>query len=376
MNFDLTDEQRMLQSAAKDMLAARLNSDKIRALAESDDALDEKLWSEIVDLGWPGLVVSEEYGGQGLGMVELVVLMEQVGYALLPGPFLSNTLAAIVLEHGAGEELKQRYLAPLAGGEKRGTLAYWDEGHGATPDQIVLDPELSGDSYTLEAEKLFVLDADRADFFIVGAAHGRRFVVDGEAPGVAVTPIPALDATRKQYALRLDGVQVDEAAAFEFDGSNLARTWSRLITVFAAESVGIAQRAMEMAVTYAKERKQFDRPIGAYQAVSHACARMLLETEGARSAAYYAAWVADNEPEDAPLASAMAKAYASDAACDVTGSSLQVHGGIGFTWEHDLHLWLKRARTNAALFGGSRYQREVVARLAIDGSRKTEPALA
>ena len=366
MNFDLTDEQRMLQSAAKDMLAARLNSDKIRALAESGDALDETLWSEIVGLGWPGLIVSEAHGGQGLGMVELVVLMEQVGYALLPGPLLSNMLAANALEQAGTDSLKQRYLAPLAEGGKRGTLAIWDAGGGTTPDQITLEAQRSNGGYTLSGEKLFVFDADRADFLIVAATDGQRFVVDRGATGLTVTPTPAMDATRKQYSVRLEGVEVGADAEFTADTDTFQAIWARAITMLAAESVGIAQRAMEMAVEYAKERKQFDRPIGAYQAVSHKCAQMLLETEGARSAAFYAAWTADNEPGDAPLAAAMAKAYASDAGCDVTGAALQVHGGIGFTWEHDLHLWLKRARTNAALLGDSRYQREIVAGLTLD----------
>ena len=235
-------------------------------------------------------------------------------------------------------------------------MAYWEE-RASVPEQIELDPAADGGSITINAEKLFVFDAERADFFIVGCANGRRLIVDRDAAGVTITPTPAMDATRKQYAVNFDGVQVDASREFDFDADSLAATWARLITVLAAESTGIAQRAMEMAVDYAKERKQFDRPIGAYQAVSHRCAQMLLETEGARSAAYYAAWTADNEPETTPLAAAMAKAYASDAACNVTGSSLQVHGGIGFTWEHDLHLWLKRARTNSALFGDAGYQR-------------------
>ena len=161
---------------------------------------------------------------------------------------------------------------------------------------------------------------------------------------MTITPTPTIDATRKQYAVKLDGVKVGEDAAFGGDGALERLRASRAYTALAAELTGVAQRALEMAVEYAKERKQFGRPIGSYQAVSHRCAQMLLETEGARSAAYYAAWAADNEPETAPLAASMAKAYASDAGTRVTGASLQVHGGIGFTWEHDLHLWLKRAQ--------------------------------
>ena len=363
MNFDLTDEQQMLQAAARDFLAARLNSEKIRALAESEDAFSEDLWREIANLGWPGLMVGADYGGQELGTIELSVLMEQLGYALTPGPVLSNTFAALALQTAATDEQRERWLAPLAAGEKRGTLALWDRGAGWSPTDITLEAERSNGGFTLGGEKLFVLDAATADFLIVGAEGDRRFIVETGAPGVTITPTPTIDATRKQYAVKLDGVKVGEDAAFGGDGA-LEDARIRAYIALAAELTGVAQRALEMAVDYAKERKQFNRPIGAYQAVSHRCAQMLLETEGARSASYYAAWAADYEPETAALAASMAKAYASDAGTRVTGASLQVHGGIGFTWEHDLHLFLKRAQSDAVMFGDSRWHRERVAQLA------------
>jgi alkylation response protein AidB-like acyl-CoA dehydrogenase len=372
MNFDLTDEQRMLQAAAKEMLAARFKPERIRELGESDTGLDEAVWREISDLNWPGLIVSEEHGGQALGTVELVVLMEQLGYALAPGPFLSNTFAALALEATGTDEQRERYLAPLAAGEVRGTLALWDAGAGMNPDQITLEPEKSGDGWTLNGEKLFVLDAETADFLIVGATGGRRFIVDRDANGVSIEQTPTIDSTRKQCAVRLDGVQLGEDAALETDADALGLARARAYTALAAELVGVAQRALEMSVEYAKDRKQFGRAIGSYQAVSHACAQMLLETEGARSASFYAGWAADNEPETASLAGSVAKAYASDAAWRVTASALQVHGGIGFTWEHDLHLWLKRARCGAAYFGDSRWHRERVAELVID--REASPS--
>jgi alkylation response protein AidB-like acyl-CoA dehydrogenase len=368
VNFDLTDEQQMLQAAAREFLAARLKSERIRALAESGDAFDEGLWREMSELNWPGLMVSEQYGGQELGTVELVVLMEQLGYALTPGPIFSTMLAGIALEVGATDEQKERYLAPLAVGEKRGTLALWDAGAGWNPTDITLEPEAGSGGYVLRGEKLFVFDAATADFFVVGATGGRRFIVDRDAPGVSITPTEVIDATRKQYAVKLDGVKVGEDVAFGSDDAMVpARV--RAFTAVAAELAGVAQRAMEMAVEYAKERKQFGRPIGSYQAVSHRCAQMLLETEAARSAVYYAAWASDNEPETAPLAASMAKAYASDAGVRVTNASLQVHGGIGFTWEHDLHLYLKRAASDASMFGDSRWHREQVARMVIDGQQ-------
>ncbi len=367
MNFDLTDEQQMLQAAAREFLAARLKSERIRQLAESDDAFDEDLWREMSDLNWPGLMVSEKYGGQELGTIELAVLMEQLGYALAPGPILSSMLTAIALETAATEEQKERYLAPLATGEQRGTLALWDAGAGWAPDDITMEPEAANGGYVLSGEKLFVFDAARADFFVVGATGDRRFIVERDAAGVSIVPTPTIDATRKQYAVKLDGVKVGEDAAFGDDGA-LAPARVRAYTAVAAELTGVAQRALEMAIDYAKERKQFGRPIGAYQAVSHRCAQMLLETESARSATYYAAWAADNEPETADLASSMAKAYASDAGTRVTGASLQVHGGIGFTWEHDLHLYLKRASADAVMFGDARWHRERVAQAVIDRS--------
>jgi alkylation response protein AidB-like acyl-CoA dehydrogenase len=375
MNFDLTDEQQMLQAAAREFLAARLKSERIRALAESDDAFDDGLWREMSELNWPGLMVSEKYGGQELGTVELAVLMEQLGYALTPGPILSSMLAAIALETAATEEQKERWLAPLATGEQRGTLALWDAGAGWGPDDVTLEPASANGGYVLSGEKLFVLDAANADFFIVGARDDRRFVVERDAAGLSIVPTETIDATRKQYALRLDGVKVAEEAAFGGpDAMALARL--RAYTALAAELTGVAQRTLEMAVDYAKERKQFNRPIGAYQAVSHRCAQMLLETESARSATYYAAWATENEPQTAPLAASMAKAYASDAGMRVTGASLQVHGGIGFTWEHDLHLYLKRAIADAVMFGDSRWHRERVARMVIDGAGAVTPQAA
>jgi len=276
---------------------------------------------------------------------------------------LSDTFAALALQTAGTDEQRERWLAPLAAGEKRGTMALWDRGAGWSPADITLEPEASNGGYTLNGEKLFVLDAATADFLVVGAKGDRRFIVERDAEGVTITPTPTIDATRKQYSVKLDGVKVGEDAAFGGDGAmDDART--RAFIAVSAELTGIAQRALEMAVDYAKERKQFNRPIGAYQAVSHRCAQMLLETEGARSATYYAAWAADNEPETAPLAASMAKAYASDAGTRVTGASLQVHGGIGFTWEHYIHLFLKRAQSDAVMFGDARWHRERVAQLA------------
>jgi alkylation response protein AidB-like acyl-CoA dehydrogenase len=218
-----------------------------------------------------------------------------------------------------------------------------------------------GDGVVLDGEKVLVMDGAGADVFLVATADGRRHLVEREAAGVTVTAEPSIDLTRRLYSVRFDGVRVGAEDTLPSEAAGYFPVLFRACVALAAESTGIAQRTMEMAVAYAQDRKQFDRPIGAYQAVSHRCAQMLLETENSRSAVYGAAWAADAEPESLPLAASMAKAYASDTGWRVPNASIQVHGGIGFTWEHDLHFFLKRGRANAAMFGDAKWHRERVA---------------
>ena len=329
MNFDFNDEQQAIKRTAKEFLAGRYKAEKVRQLAEAGE-YDDGLWKEIADLGWPGIFIDEDQGGQGLGVVELAIVMEELGYALAPSPFFSNAAAGLVIAHAGSDEQRSRWLPGIASGEARGTVGTLSNGAaGAVPD---------ADS----AAVIVLVDGDSATLVEAGSAR--------------VEPVRALDATR-----RFARVEADGGESLEGD---VQAGLDRAAVALAAESVGVAQRAMEMAVQYAKERKQFDRPIGAYQAVAHRCAQMLRDTEGARSLAYYAGWVADFEPETLPLAASMAKAAASDAGWQVTASSLQVHGGIGFTWEHDLHFFLKRARSNGQLLGSARQHRDRVADLA------------
>jgi alkylation response protein AidB-like acyl-CoA dehydrogenase len=355
MNFAFNDEQQAIKSAAKEMLAARYPLEEVRRLAEDERGFTDEQWSELAGLGWPGIFVAEEHGGQGLGVVELVILQEELGYALAPSPFFSNAAAGLILQAAGDDSQKETWLRPLAAGEKRGTLALWDEDGGPSLDETTL----KADGDRLTGTKVMVADAATADFLIVREAE-RPYLVDAGADGITITATPGIDTTRKLHRVELDGVEAEPLSA---NGAELDRATDAIPAALAAESVGVAQRAMEMAVEYAKDRKQFERPIGAYQAVSHRCAQMLLEVEGARSVTYYAAWALDNEPETAPLAASMAKAYASDAGWRVTASSLQVHGGIGFTWEHDLHFFLKRAKSNAHAYGDSRGHRARVADL-------------
>jgi alkylation response protein AidB-like acyl-CoA dehydrogenase len=359
--FDLTDEQQAIKSTAHDFLAARYKSERIRELAEGEHGFEQSDWDEMAELGWPGLALPEEWGGQGLGVVELAVLFEEMGYALAPSPLFSNTIAGLALALCGSDDQRERFLRPLAAGKLRGTPALWDAGSPATPGGFTLEARLDGDGVVLDGEKVLVMDAAAADFLIVATADGRRHLVERGAAGVTVTPQTSIDLTRRLYSVRFEGVRVAAEDTMPAEEADYYPVFFRLCVALAAESTGIAQRTMEMAVSYAKDRQQFGRPIGSYQAVSHRCAQMLLETENARSAVYGAAWAADAEPESLPKAASMAKSYASDAGWRVPDASIQVHGGIGFTWEHDLHFFLKRGRANAAMFGDAKWHRERVA---------------
>jgi alkylation response protein AidB-like acyl-CoA dehydrogenase len=330
MNFDLTDDQRSIQRSARDFLAARYKPEEIRRLAyETERGFTDEGWADICELGWPALLVAEEHGGLGLGIVELAVVQEELGAALAPSPFLSTVAAAALIADAGSDEQRARWLPALAAGEARGTVASLRDGDGWAA----------------------VPDADGADVIVVRDGDGWAL-----AERVTAAPVQALDPTRRLWSITADG------ASDRLPGDG-ARAADVIAVALGAESVGVALRTMEMAVAYAKEREQFGRPIGAYQAVSHACAQMLLEVEGARSVVLYAAWALDHEPESGPLAASMAKAYASDAGWRVPAAALQVHGGIGFTWEHDLHLWLKRGKANAYLWGDAREHRARVADL-------------
>jgi alkylation response protein AidB-like acyl-CoA dehydrogenase len=359
--FDLTDEQQAIKATAREFLAARYRSERIRELLDSERGFEQADWEEMAGLGWPGLALPEEWGGQGLGIVDLAALFEELGYALVPSPLLSTTVAGLALARCGSDEQRERWLTPLAAGELRGTPALWDAAFAAAPGSYSMPARQEGEEIVLDGEKVLVPDAASADFFLVATEDGRRHIVERGAAGVSVVAEPSLDPTRRLYTVRFDGVRVASADTLPAEEADYREVFFRVCVALAAESTGVAQRATDMAVSYAKDREQFGRPIGAYQAVSHRCAQMLLETENSRSAVYGAAWAAGADPESLPRAASMAKAYASDAGWRVPHASIQVHGGIGFTWEHDLHFFLKRGRANAALFGDAKWHRERVA---------------
>ena len=367
MYFDLTDEQQAIKSTAHDFLKARFKSERVREIAASESGFDEAGWKEMAELGWAGLALPEEWGGQGLGAVELAILFEEMGYALAPSPMLSNTIAGLALAAGGSDEQKERWLRPLAEGSLRGTPALIDADGSAEPMQFSMR---AGD--VLTGTKTLVLDAGSADFFLVATADGGRHLVEKGAGGVTVTAEESIDPTRRLFSVRFDGVRPE--STLSGSGEDYHPVFHRACVALAAESTGLAQRALEMSVEYAKDRQQFGRPIGAYQAVSHRLTNMLWEVEEARSLLYYAAWAADAEPESLPLAASMAKARASDAANAVTHDAIQTFGGIGFTWEHDVHFFLKRARVSSQLLGTPRHHRERVAELVGLGEPAAAPA--
>jgi alkylation response protein AidB-like acyl-CoA dehydrogenase len=358
MNFGFTDDQQAIKRTAREFLDARYPIARVRELAEDKRGFTDEQWAELVELGWPGVIVPEEHEGLGLGAVELVVIAEEMGYALAPSPWFSTTCAGLMLVAAGTSAQRERWLGPLARGEARGTVAVWDEHSGWAPDRSEVEPSSDG---TLSCVKIAVPDAASCDFLVVSGADGHHYLADVSDPGITLAAEPAIDPTRKLFRVELSGAAVEPLEAAP---EAIAGAYATIVTLLAAENVGIGQRTMEMAVEYAKDRSQFDRPIGSYQAVSHRCAQMLLEVEGSRSLVYWAGWALANEPETGPRAASMAKAYAGEAGFRVASSALQVHGGIGFTYEHDLHFFLKRAHANAHAFGDSRWHRDRVADLA------------
>ncbi|HSI81453.1 MAG TPA: acyl-CoA dehydrogenase family protein [Solirubrobacterales bacterium] len=328
MEFALSDDQEAIKDTAREFLAARFPSEKVRELAAAESPYDEAIWREMCELGWPGIAVAEDHGGQGLGVVELAILLEELGRALAPAPLIANACAGLLIERAGSDEQRSRWLPGIASGRKRGAAAL-------TPDPEPIVGAASG-----------------AAILVLNAGDGARLV---EAEAARLERLDLIDTTRAYFRVAAEGGDpLPGAVAPAVDAATVA---------FAAELVGIAQRALEMALAYASEREQFGRPIGAYQAVSHRCVGILYDTEEARSLTYYAAWCADAELESLPLAASMAKARASDAARAATNAALQVLGGIGFTWEHDLHFLLKRAEVSARMLGTAAEHRDRVAGL-------------
>jgi alkylation response protein AidB-like acyl-CoA dehydrogenase len=371
MDFAFSEEQEMLRSSARTLLAKASPSAVVRTLMETEDAYDAALWKKVAEQGWTALGIPEEYGGFGT-FLDLVVVLEETGRVLLPGPFFETMGMAVpaILEAGT-EAQKKEALSAIAAGDARATLAFTEPSGRWDADGITLSAQKAGDGWTLNGTKLFVPGAGVADFTVVAARTRSTgedgitlFLVKGRPAGMTVRALATLDMTHKWYEVKFDNVQLGADALMgepDKGWTPLRRALDWATAGICAEMVGGAQKVLEDSVEYAKTRQQFGKPIGIYQAVSHKLADMLLEVESAKSVTYYAAWTVDADAPDRALACSIAKAYTSDAYRHATGSGIQVHGGIGFTWEHDMHLYFKRAKASEVTLGDPTFHRELVA---------------
>ncbi len=376
MNFGFNDEQELLRSTARKFFDNECPSTTVRTLMEAPEGMTPELWKKLAEQGWLGLIAPEEHGGMALGIVDLVVLLEEMGRAVVPGPFFSTVLLGglAILEAG-NDAQKKAWLPKICSGEARATLAWMEPSAELGAAGITLQAAAKGSGFALNGTKLFVHDAHTADVIVVAArtSSGQNpedgislFLVPKGTPGLAVTLLPTMDQTRKLCEVTLTNVSVGGEAIMGAPGAGwkpLARVIDRATVGLCAEMCGGAQKVLDMTVEYAKIRQAFGRPIGSYQGVKHKAADMLVDVENSKSITYYAAWAMDEGVPEGPLAVSMAKAYVSDAYRRVSGAGIQLHGGIGFTWEHDLHLYFKRAKGSEFTFGDATWHRERVAQL-------------
>ncbi len=369
MQFGLTETQTTLKNTVRKFLAVECPLAEVRKQMETETAFDASLWRKIAEQGWTGIIFPDEYGGFGMGMVEMAATLEEMGRALLPGPFSSTVLlAGSLLESAANDSQKQKYLGAICRGDAKATVALLEDSASWSPDAV----QMKASGLKLTGRKLFVPDAAIADFILVAArleGDLAIFLVPAKAPGLQITNLPAMDATRKLCELTFNNVETELIA----QGSQARKALDRALDIatvgLVAEMTGGMQRLLEITVEYAKTRKQFGRSIGEFQAVQHQCADMLVYTESSRSAAYYAAYAIQEGIPEARLAVSVAKSYASDAYREVGNRAIQVHGGMGFTWENDVHLFYRRAKASELAYGDANFHRERVAQMVLVGEK-------
>lgn len=376
MDIGFTEEQELLRDTARKFLDSECDTKFVRRMMATEAAVTPEFWDKLAENGWLGITYPEEDGGSGLGLVDLVVLMEEVGRAVMPGPFPATVLlgGAAIAEAGSPSQ-RHEFLPGIAAGEIKATLAATEPNARWDAAGITLAGREERGGFTLSGTKLFVPDAHQADVLVVAARTSdgsamedgvSLFLVPKGTAGVAIRVLPSVDETRKLCAVTFDNVTVAATALLgDLNGGwpALARVTDRAAVALSAEMCGAAQRVLDMTVDYAKLRVAFGKPIGTYQGVKHKCADMLIEIENAKSLTYYAAWAVDEGEPDAAMAVSMAKAAASDAGRKVCAAGIQLHGGIGMTWEHDLQLYLKRSKASEIALGDATWHRERIARL-------------
>jgi alkylation response protein AidB-like acyl-CoA dehydrogenase len=372
MDFGFSEEQELLRSEVRKFLDQNASMEEVRRIVDTPLGYDKQLWARMAELGWVGLTVPEEHGGAGLDLVTLLVVLEETGRSLFPSPLISTVLAATAIERLGSSEQQQRWLPGLAEGSQVGAFALVEETDNLDPEGITLEGEPDDPGVILNGSKLFVPDAGQADLFVVafrsgsGAEDVSLAVVEKGASGVQVDDYPVMDLTKRMGKLGLEGVRVGPGEILGETG----RAWPEIghlvncgATLVAAEMIGAAEAAVDITVKFANERVQFDSPIGRFQAVKQPLAEMHVDVESFKSLTYYAAWALEEGAEDGALAASRAKAYASEAFARIGIDGVQLHGAVGFTWEYDIQMYLKRSKWARPMFGDSDYHYDRIARL-------------
>jgi alkylation response protein AidB-like acyl-CoA dehydrogenase len=386
MDIKLNQDQIEISRQARRFIENECSMDYVRTMFEDGRGFTDEVWAKTVEMGWTAMLVPEAYGGLGLELMDLCVVMEEMGRYVTPGPLFSTVLlAGEAIRTGGSDSQKEKYLSAIAAGELRGSLALTEPAGGSDPAWIQLEAKQDKDGYILSGTKIFVLDAHTAHFLIVAArttpgddpAEGvTLFIVDSGTAGLKITPLPTMDGTRKQCVVELESVRVSKdgvLGSFGKGWSYIEPVLRRAAVALCAENVGGAKRCTEMATQYGNERIQFEQPIGGFQAVKHKCAQMFLLAESGRSALYWAAWAQDHGGAlEAALSASTAKAYTSESYREIACYAIQILAGTGFTWEHDLHFYLKRAKENETALGDSIYHREELVRI-INGEKAPGP---
>ena len=372
MDYDLSKPQKLLQQSVRSFIDREYPLARVREFIETETTWDSNLWQGIAEQGWIGMHLPEEFGGLGLSVVDLAIVAEEMGHGCLPGPFLSTTWAADLLANSGNAEICQRYIPKITEGELKATVATlgtegsWDE---AATGLVASE---ASDGLRLNGTKTMVLDAHPADLIVCVARMGSELVLAvaaSAANGLQIHSTPGIDPTRGLCEIRFEDVAIpsDQIVTVGNPAQRAVKRANQIAaTLASAELLGAMQWMLDTSVEYAKTRKQFDKPIGAFQAVQHQCADMLSMTESSRSATYYAAWALAENDVAADTAVSIAKAFCSDSGREVGNRAVQVHGGIGFTWEHDLHFFYKRVKALEYLLGDATCHRERLAKLVID----------
>jgi alkylation response protein AidB-like acyl-CoA dehydrogenase len=363
MKLVFTPEQDELRASVRRFLAARSPIAAVRELMADEAGYDPSVWKQMADqLGLQGLAIPERFGGSGFSFVELGIVLEEAGRALLPAPYFGSAVLAAYAILDSGDEVAAADLLPgIADGSRIATLAFTEESGRWELEALSMTAEAEGDGWTLTGVKSYVLDGHVADLLLVAAVTPgglSLFAVDATASGLTRTALPTVDQTRRLARVAFDRTPARLVGVAGGASATLARTLDKAALALAAENVGGAQRALDMAVEYAKVRQQFDRPIGSFQAIKHKASEMLLRLESARAAAYFGAWAVADDSDEVPVVASLAKAYSADAYQYIAGENIQIHGGVGFTWEHDAHLYFKRAASGQQFLGDGTLHRE------------------